>query len=58
VIEFPTPTSTQQVDALQRRFNLTRTESQTFQLSNNAVSLAHSDRRSVATVARPEGDRL
>ena len=34
VIELSNSTSSQQVDALQRRFNLTRIESQTFQLSN------------------------
>ena len=52
--------STQQVDALQRRFNLTRIESQPFQLSNTTLYRWRiPDRRSVATVVRAlEGDRL
>ena len=60
VIELSNSVSTQQVDALQRRFRLTRIESQTFQLSNSTLYRWRiSDRRSVATVVRAlEGDRL
>ena len=60
VIELPNSVSTQQVDALQRRFRLTRIESQTFQLTNSTLYRWRiPDRRSVATVVRAlEGDRL
>ena len=60
VIELSNSTSTQQVNALQRRFNLTRIESQTFRLSNTTLYRWRiPDRRSVATVVRAlEGDRL
>ncbi|MGB6416213.1 MAG: S8 family serine peptidase [Pseudolabrys sp.] len=60
VIELSNAASTQQVDALQRRFNLTRIESQTFRLSNTTLYRWRiPDRRSVATVVRAlEGDRL
>ena len=60
VIELSNSASTQQVDALQRRFNLTRIESQTFRLSNTTLYRWRiPDRRSVATVVRAlEGDRL
>lgn len=60
VIELSNSVSTQQVDALQRRFNLTRIESQSFQLSNTTLYRWRiPDRRSVATVVRAlEGDRL
>ena len=60
VIELPNSVSTQQVDALQRRFRLTRIESQTFQLTNTTLYRWRiPDRRSVATVVRAlEGDRL
>jgi subtilisin family serine protease len=60
VIELSGSVSTQQVDALQRRFNLTRLESLTFQLSNTTLYRWRiPDRRSVATVVRAlEGDRL
>ena len=60
VIELSNSASTQQVDALQRQFNLTRIESQTFQLSNTTLYRWRiPDRRSVGTVVRAlEGDRL
>ena len=60
VIVLPNSVSTQQVDALQRRFRLTRIESQTFQLTNTTLHRWRiSDRRSVATVVRAlESDRL
>jgi hypothetical protein len=60
VIELSNSVSTQQVEALQRRFNLTRIESQAFQLSNTTLYRWRiPDRRSVATVVRAlEGDRL
>jgi subtilisin family serine protease len=60
VIELSNSVSTQQVDALQRRFNLTRIESQTLQLTNTTLYRWRiPDRRSVATVVRAlEGDRL
>jgi subtilisin family serine protease len=60
VIELSNSVSTQQVDALQRRFNLTRIESQPFQLTNTTLYRWRiPDRRSVATVVRAlEGDRL
>jgi len=60
VIELSNSVSAQQIDALQRRFRLTRIESQTFQLSNTTLYRWRiSDRRSVATVVRAlEGDRL
>lgn len=60
VIELPNSVSAQQVDALQRRFRLTRIESQTFQLTNSTLYRWRiPDRRSVATVVRAlEGDRL
>jgi subtilisin family serine protease len=60
VIELSNSISAQQVDALQRRFRLTRIESQRFQLSNTTLYRWRiPDRRSVATVVRSlEGDRL
>ena len=60
VIELSNSISAQQIDTLQRRFRLTRIESQTFQLSNTTLYRWRiSDRRSVATVVRSlEGDRL
>jgi subtilisin family serine protease len=60
VIELSNSVSTQQIDALQRRFRLTRIESQTFQLSNTTLYRWRiPDRRSVATVVRAlEADRL
>lgn len=60
VIELSNSVSPQQVDALQRRFRLTRIESQTFQLSDTTLYRWRiPDRRSVATVIRAlEGDRL
>ncbi len=60
VIELPNSVTAQQVEALQRRFRLTRIESQTFQLSNTTLYRWQiRDRRSVATVVRAlEGDRL
>jgi len=60
VIELSNAVSTQQVDALQRRFRLTRIESQTFQLSSTTLYRWRiPDRRSVAAVVRAlEGDRL
>ena len=60
VIELSNSVSAQQIDALQRRYRLTRIESQTFQLSNATLYRWRiPDRRSVATVVRAlEGDRL
>ncbi len=60
VIELPNSVSAQQVEALQRRFGLTRIESQIFQLSNTTLYRWRiPDRRSVAAVVRAlEGDRL
>ena len=60
VIELSNRVSTQQIDALQRRFRLTRIESQAFQLSDTTLYRWRiPDRRSVATVVRAlEGDRL
>jgi subtilisin family serine protease len=60
VIELSNSVNTQQIDALQRRFNLTRVESQSFQLSNTTLYRWRiPDRRSVPTVVRAlEGDRL
>src|SRR5262245_51772470 len=60
VIELSNSASAQQVDTLQRRFRLTRIESQRFQLSNTTLYRWRiPDRRSVATVVRSlEGDRL
>lgn len=60
VIELSNSASIQQIDALQRRFRLTRIESQIFQLSNTTLYRWRiSDRRSVATVVRAlEGERL
>jgi hypothetical protein len=60
VIELSNSVSTQQVDALQRRFNLTRIESQAFQLTGTTLYRWRiPDRRSVTTVVRAlEGDRL
>jgi subtilase family protein/fervidolysin-like protein len=59
VIELSNSVSTQQIDALQRRFRLSRIESQTFQLSNTTLYRWRiPDGRSVATVVRAlEGDR-
>jgi len=60
VIELSNSVSAQQVDALQRRFRLTRIESESFQLSNSTLYRWRiPDRRSVTTVVRAlEGDRL
>jgi hypothetical protein len=60
VIELSNSVSTQQIDALQRRFRLTRIESQIFQLSNTTLYRWRiPDRRSVATVVRAlEVERL
>ena len=60
VIELSNSVSTQQVDALQRRFRLSRIESHRFQLSNTTLYRWRiPDRRPVATVVRSlEGDRL
>jgi len=60
VIELSNSLSAEQVDALQRRFRLTRIESEPFQLTNNTLYRWRiPDRRSVATVVRAlEGDRL
>jgi subtilisin family serine protease len=60
VIELPNSVSAQQIDALQRRFRLTRIESLTFRLSNTTLYRWRiPDRRSVAMVVRAlEGDRL
>src|SRR5262249_14938138 len=60
VIELSNSVSPQQVDALQRRFRLTRIESETFQLTNSTLYRWRiPDRRSVAAVVRAlEGDRL
>ncbi|HEY6022616.1 MAG TPA: S8 family serine peptidase [Pseudolabrys sp.] len=60
VIEIPNSVTAQQIDALQRRHQLTRIESQTFQLSGATLYRWRiPDRRSVATVVRGlEGDRL
>src|SRR4249919_376626 len=60
VIELSNSVGTQQIDALQRRFRLTRIESQALQLSNTTLYRWRiPDRRSVATVIRAlEGDRL
>src|SRR5690242_13017862 len=60
VIELSNSLSAQQVDALQRRFRLTRIESEPFQLTNSTLYRWRiPDRRSVATVVRAlEGDRL
>jgi subtilisin family serine protease len=60
IIELSNSVSLQQIDALQRRFRLTRIESQRFQLSNTTLYRWRiPDRRSVAAVVRSlEGDRL
>src|SRR5262245_32650505 len=60
VIELSNSVGTQQVDALQRRFRLTRIESQRFQLSTSTLYRWRiPDPRSVAAVVRSlEGDRL
>ncbi len=60
VIELSNSVGAQQVDALQRRFRLTRIESQRFQLSNTTLYRWRiPDRRSVAAVVRSlEGERL
>ena len=60
VIELSNSVSAQQVDALQRRFNLIRIESEPFQLTNSTLYRWRiPDRRSVPTVVRAlEGDRL
>jgi subtilisin family serine protease len=60
VVELSNSVGTQQIDALQRRFRLTRIESQAFQLSNTTLYRWRiPDRRSVATVIRAlDGDRL
>ena len=60
VIEIPSSVSAQQIDALQRRYQLTRLESQAFQLSGTTLYRWRiPDRRSVTTVVRAlEGDRV
>lgn len=60
VIELSNSVSAQQIDALQRRFQLTRIESHAFQLSNTTLYRWRIlDRRSVAAVVRAlEADRL
>ncbi len=60
VIEISSSVNAQQIDALQRRHQLTRIESQTFQLSGTTLYRWRiPDRRSVATVVRAlEGDRV
>jgi len=60
VIEIPNAVSTQRIDALQRRFRLTRVESQSFQLTGTTLYRWRiSDRRSVAAVVRAlEGDAI
>ena len=60
VIELPNSVSAQQIEALQRRFRLTRIESQTFQLSNTTLYRWQiPDRRSVALQRTHNcGDRL
>ena len=59
VIEVANSVSPQQIDALQRRYRLTRIESQTFQLSGTTLFRWRiPDRRSVASVVRAlEADR-
>ena len=60
VIELSNSVSEQQVDALQRRFRLTRIESQTFQLSNSRFYRWRiPGSRSVASILRAlQGNRL
>ncbi len=60
VIEIANSVSAQQIDALQRRYRLTRLESQTFQLSGTTLFRWRiPDRRSVAAVVRAlEVDRV
>jgi hypothetical protein len=60
VIEVANSVSSQQIDALQRRHNLTRIEAQTFQLSGTTLFRWRiPDRRSVAAVVRAlEADRV
>src|ERR1035437_5071194 len=60
VIEVANSVSSQQIDALQRRYRLTRIESQTFQLSGTTLFRWRiPDRRSVAAVVRVlEADRV
>ncbi len=60
VIEVANSVSPQQIDALQRRYRLTRIESQTFQLSGTTLFRWRiPDRRSVASVVRAlEADRI
>jgi subtilisin family serine protease len=60
VIEIPNSVSAQQIDALQRRHQLTRIETQTFQLTGTTLYRWRiPDRRSVTTVVRGlEGDRV
>jgi fervidolysin-like protein len=60
VIELSNTIGEQQVDALQRRLQLTRIESQTFQLSNSTFYRWRiPDSRSVASIVRAlEGSRL
>jgi subtilisin family serine protease len=60
VIEIPNSISAQQIDALQRRHQLTRIETQTFQLTGTTLYRWRiPDRRSVTTVVRAlEGDRV
>ena len=60
VIEIPNSVSAQQIDVLQRRHQLTRIETQTFQLTGTTLYRWRiPDRRSVTTVVRElEGDRV
>jgi subtilisin family serine protease len=60
VIEIPNSVNAQQIDALQRRHQLARIESQPFQLSGTTLYRWRiPDRRSVGTVVRAlEGDRV
>src|SRR5664280_1314968 len=60
VIEVANSVNPQQIDALQRRYRLTRIESQTFQLSGTTLFRWRiPDRRSVAAVVRVlEADRV
>jgi subtilisin family serine protease len=60
VIELSNSVNAQQVDALQRRYRLTRIESHAFALSGTTLYRWHiPDRRSVATVVRAlEADRV
>lgn len=60
IIEIPSSVSAQQIDALQRRHQLARIETQTFQLSGTTLYRWRiPDRRTVTSVVRGlEGDRV